>query len=65
MAGIIHIIIQVLTQRHERQSCGCDRSVDGGGSATRCELDPNLEHSEWEKCIRKTECFYFFFSIEY
>lgn len=48
MVGVIHIIIQVLTQRHERESRGCDRSVDGGGSATRRELDPNLQHLEWE-----------------
>lgn len=51
MVGIIHIIIQVLTQRHERESRGCDRSVDGGGSATRRELDPNLQHLEWERVV--------------
>lgn len=51
MVGVIHIIIQVLTQRHERESRGCDRSVDGGGSATRRELDPNLQHLEWERVV--------------
>lgn len=58
MVGIIHIIIQVLTQRHERESRGCGRSVDGGGGATRRELGPNLQSEslrsdlrEWQRVI--------------
>lgn len=46
MVGIIHIIIQVLTQRDESKAVGVTDQVDGSKSMTGYEVNPNLE-SVW------------------
>lgn len=43
MVWIIHIIIQVLTQRDKAKAAGATDQVDGSESMTEYEADPNLE----------------------